>query len=154
MKTLDEVVLDAPLFAGLDPGFAELLAGCSVTAGASRGDMIVQAGDPADTFWIIRSGRVALELHSPSRGGLAIETLGPGDVLGWSWLFEPYRWHFDARALEDVRAVAVNGVCLRGKCDADPAFGYDLLRRFSEIMLDRLQATRLRLLDVYGVGTA
>ena len=154
MKTLDEVVLDAPVFAGLDPAFAELLGGCSVTAGAARGDIIARQGDPADTFWIIRSGRVALELHSPNRGGLAIETLEPGDVIGWSWLFPPYQWHYDARALEDVRAVEVDGACLRGKCDADPACGYDMLRRFSEIMIDRLEATRLRLLDVYGVGTA
>jgi CRP/FNR family cyclic AMP-dependent transcriptional regulator len=154
MKTLDKVVLEAPIFAGIDPAFADLLAGCSTTAGAGRGEMIVRQGDRADTFWIIRHGRIGLELHSPNRGGLAIETLEPGDVLGWSWLFPPYEWHYDARALEDVRAVEVDGACLRGKCDADPVFGYEMMRRFSAVMLDRLEATRLRLLDVYGVGTA
>jgi CRP/FNR family cyclic AMP-dependent transcriptional regulator len=154
MKTLDKVVLEAPIFAGFDPAFAELLAGCSTTDGFDRGEMIFREGDPANTFWLIRHGRVAIELHSPSRGGLSIETLEPGDVLGWSWLFPPYRWHYDARALEDVRAIAVDGACLRGKCDDDPAFGYDLMRRFSAVMVDRLQATRLRLLDIYGVGTA
>ena len=131
-----------------------MLAGCSTTDGFDRGEMIFREGDPANTFWLIRHGRVALEVHSPSRGGLAIETLEPGDVLGWSWLFPPDRWHYDARALEDVRAVAVDGACLRGKCDDDPVFGYDMLRRFSAVMVDRLQATRLRLLDIYGVGTA
>ena len=154
MKTLDSVVLEAPLFAHLDQAFAELLAGCATTAGADRGEMIFREGEPADTFWLIRHGRVGLELHSPTRGGLAIETLQPGDVLGWSWLFPPYKWHYDARALDDVRAIAVDGACLRGKCEADPAFGYELMRRFSSVMLDRLQATRLRLLDVYGVARA
>ena len=154
MKTLDSVVLEAPLFANLDPAFAELLAGCATTGGAARGEMIFREGEPADTFWLIRHGRVGLELHSPSRGGLAIETLQPGDVLGWSWLFPPYRWNYDARALDDMRAIVVDGACLRGKCDANPAFGYELMKRFSQVMLDRLQATRLRLLDVYGVARA
>jgi CRP/FNR family cyclic AMP-dependent transcriptional regulator len=150
MRTLDSVVREAPLFAAFDPDFARQLAGCATTAGADRGEMIFREGEPANTFWLIRHGRVGLELRSPSSGGLAIETLGPGDVLGWSWLFPPYRWHFDARALDDVRAIAVDGACLRGKCEEDPAFGYALMKRFSHVMLDRLQATRLRLLDVYG----
>lgn len=150
MQTLDEIVLGSPVFAGLDPAFAEHLSGCAQTAGFARDELIFREGGPADTFWLLRRGGVALELHGAERGSLVIETLGPGEVLGWSWLFEPYRWHFDARALEDVRAIAVDGACLRRKCDADPAFGYELLRRFGQVMLGRLQATRVRLLDVYG----
>ena len=92
---------------------------------------------------------VALEVFTPTRGPVVIETLGPGEVLGWSWLFPPYRWHFDAQAVEPVRAVALDGGCLRGKCEEDPRLGYELTRRFAAIMMDRLQATRLRLLDVY-----
>ena len=134
----------------LDPRFAEQLAGCAQTDGFAAGDLLFHEGEPANTFWILRHGRVALELHSPNRGSLLIETLDPGEVLGWSWLFPPFRWHFDARALTDVRAVAVDGACLRGKCDADPAFGYELMRRFSRVMVERLQATRVRLLDLYG----
>ncbi len=79
-----------------------------------------------------------------------ISTLGEGAVVGWSWLFPPHRWSFDARALEQVRAVAFDGGCLRGKCDADHELGYELMRRFAAVMLERLQATRLQLLDVYG----
>ncbi len=150
MKTLDSLVLDAPVFAGLDARFAGQLAGCAKNAGFSSGASIFREGDPADTFWLIRRGRVALELNTPNRGGLMIETLEAGEVLGWSWLFPPYRWHFDARAIGDVRAVAVDGACLRGKCDEDPALGYDLVLRFSQVMIERLRATRLRLLDVYG----
>ncbi len=79
-----------------------------------------------------------------------IETLGPGDVVGWSWLFPPYRWQFDAVALERVAAVALDGACLRAKCDDDTRLGFELTRRFAGVLIDRLQATRLRLLDLYG----
>ena len=81
-----------------------------------------------------------------------IETIEAGEVVGWSWLFPPYRWHFDARALTPIRATAFDGACLRGKCDDDPALGYDLMSRFAQVMIERLQWTRLRLLDVYGDG--
>jgi CRP-like cAMP-binding protein len=112
--------------------------------------MLFREGDPADAFYVVRRGRVALELFVPNRGALTVETIEPGEVVGWSWLFPPHRWHFDGRAAEPVRAIAVDGACLRGKCDADPALGYDLIGRFSQVMLERLQATRLRLADLYG----
>src|SRR4029453_15972243 len=102
-------------------------------------------------FYVLRHGSVALEMFVPARGTAVIETIEAGEVLGWSWLFEPYRWHFDARALSLVRATAFDGACMRGKCDADPALGYDLMGRFAQVLIGRLQSTRLRLLDVYGV---
>jgi CRP-like cAMP-binding protein len=88
----------------------------------------------------------------PGQGRITIETIASGDVLGWSWLFPPYRWHFDAQALELTRAIAFDGACLRAKCDDDHDLGY-ALQRFARIMMQRLQATRLQLLDVYGVRT-
>jgi hypothetical protein len=75
-------------------------------------------------------------------------------VIGWSWLFPPYRWHFDGRALSSVRATSFDGACLRGKCDQDPALGYELMKRFARVFSERLRGTRLRLLDVYGDGNA
>jgi hypothetical protein len=84
---------------------------------------------------------------------VVIGTLEAGEVLGWSWLFAPYHWHFDARAVGVVRATAFDGACLRGKCDDDPRLGYELMRRFAAVMIDRLQWTRLQLLDVYGNGS-
>ena len=101
-------------------------------------------------FFAIRHGTVALETYVPQRGGVTIETLHGGDVLGWSWLFPPYRCHFDARARTLVRALALDGVCLRGKCEADPKLGYELMSRFAQVLIERLQWTRLRLLDLYG----
>ena len=149
-RELDAIVLDAPVFAGLDEGHAAQLAGCAQTTGWQAGEMLFREGDPADAFYVVRRGRVALELFVPNRGALTVETIEPGEVVGWSWLFPPFRWHFDGRAVESVRAIAVDGACLRGKCEDDPDLGYDLMRRFSQVMLDRLQAARLRLADVYG----
>ena len=152
MQTVDELVAGSPLFAGLDDAHLELISGCGHIAPFARGDRLFREGDAADTFFLIRRGRIALTTHVPGRGDVTIETLEPGEVVGWSWLFEPYRWHFDARAVEDVGVVAFDAACLRGKCDADPALGYELLRRFAQVMIDRLQHTRTRLLDLYGDG--
>jgi hypothetical protein len=95
---------------------------------------------------------VALEIHVPARGSVTIETLHDGDLLGWSWLFPPYRWSFDAKALGETSLISFDGACLRGKCESDPVLGYELMKRISQVIIDRLQATRMRLLDVYGVG--
>jgi len=152
MRTLDQVVLEARVFAGLGDAFAEQLAGCSQTAGFEAGESVFREGEPADTFYVVRRGRVALELYVPGRGALTIETIERGSVVGWSWLFPPHVWHFDARAVTPVRAVAVDGACIRGKCEEDPALGYELMQRFSAVLLERLNATRLRLADLYGDG--
>lgn len=150
MKTIADVLAEQRLFEGLDPEALALLAGCGVNTGFDAGEYLLREGDPAETFYVLRSGRVALQTYAPPRGALVIETLGPGEVVGWSWLFPPYRWHFDAVALDPVRAVALDGACLRGKCETDARLGYELTRRFAAVVVARLQATRLRLLDVYG----
>ncbi len=149
-RTVDALVLEAPTFAGLEPAHAAQLAGCAQMTGWEAGEMLFREGDPSDAFYVVRHGRVALEVFVPGRGRLTVETIETGEVVGWSWLFPPYRWHFDGRAIGSVRVIAVDGACLRKKCDDDPALGYDLMRRFSQVMLERLQATRLRLADVYG----
>jgi CRP-like cAMP-binding protein len=107
-------------------------------------------GGPADRFWIIRHGRVALEVTSPGAGQMIIETLGPGSIVGWSWLVAPYQWRFDAIAQESTRAVVFDVGCLHTKMESDPQVGYELMSIFLPIVVDRLQATRLRLLDLYG----
>jgi CRP/FNR family transcriptional regulator, cyclic AMP receptor protein len=150
MKSLDELVAESPIFAGLGQPDLELIAGCGQNTGFEAGHYLFREGDQADTFYLVRHGRVMLETFVPGRGALTIETADEGDVVGWSWLFAPYRWHYDARALDVVRAVAFDGACLRGKCEEDRAFGFELISRFSRVMLERLEATRLQLLDVYG----
>ena len=150
MQTLDELIASSPVFAGMPAAYLTLVAGCAQNAGFEEGALLFREGDVADTFYLVRRGRVAFELHTPDRGGLVIETADSGDVVGWSWLFPPFRAHFDARAVEEVRAIAFDGACLRGKCEEDPRLGYELMQRFAQVMIDRLQHTRFRLLDVYG----
>jgi CRP-like cAMP-binding protein len=99
---------------------------------------------------VIRRGDVALETYVPQQGPLTIETLHDGDLVGWSWLVPPYRTTFDARALAETHTVSFDGACLRAKCEADHNLGYELMTRFTAVIVQRLQATRLRLLDVYG----
>jgi CRP-like cAMP-binding protein len=152
MKSLDELVAESPIFAGLDQAYLELIAGCGQNTGFEAGHYLFREGDQADTFYLVRHGRVLLETFVPGRGALTIQTVDEGDVVGWSWLYPPYRWHYDARALDMVRAVAFDGACLRGKCSDDHTFGFELLMRFSPVMLERLEATRLQLLDVYGTA--
>jgi CRP/FNR family transcriptional regulator, cyclic AMP receptor protein len=152
MRTLDEVIPESPVFAGLAPDQLELIAGCASNARFTDGERLFREGEPADDFYLVRHGRVSLDLFVPNRGPVAIDTIEPGEIVGWSWLFPPYRWHFDGRAVGLVRATRFDAACLRGKCDDDTALGYALISRFAGLLLGRLQATRIQLLDVYGDG--
>ena len=128
-ETIARLVAGHALLAGLPGDTIDRVAGCARNVAVDTGKLLLAEGEPADTLFLIRRGRVALEVHGPGRGHLVVETIGPGHAIGWSWLFPPYRWHFDARALEPVGAVAVDAACLRAKADADPAFGYELMQR-------------------------
>ncbi|MGB8022672.1 MAG: cyclic nucleotide-binding domain-containing protein [Candidatus Nanopelagicales bacterium] len=150
MRTLAEYLPEHPFFAGLDQQAMDLVVGCAQNVHMRDGQVLFRAGEPANTFYVIRAGRVALEVHDPRRGTLVIETVDDGDVIGWSWMVPPYRWLFDARAVSPVRAVALDGACLREKCQADPQLGFALMQRVAGVMYDRLQAARIRLLDLYG----
>jgi CRP-like cAMP-binding protein len=150
VRGIDELLAEHELFAGLDPATLSLLAGCASNVAFRVGERLFAEGEHADRFWIVRHGRVALEVTAPGVGQVIIETLGPGSVVGWSWLVAPYQWRFDGVAQEPTRAAVFDVGCLRAKMDADPGVGYQLLSRFLPIVVDRLQATRLRLLDLYG----
>jgi len=147
---LDEILAGVPFFEGMPEDEVALIAGCGRNVHFDAGETIFRQGDAADNFFVVRHGTVAVGNFVPPRGELVIETLEAGDLLGWSWLFPPYRSHFDARALSAVRATQFDGACLRDKCAADPALGYDLVSRFAQVLIERLQWTRLRLLDIYG----
>jgi CRP/FNR family transcriptional regulator, cyclic AMP receptor protein len=150
METLEPLLTEHPFFRDLTPGDIQYLTGCAKNVRFEAGQVIFREGEAADQFYLIRDGRVALENFAPGRGSAPILTLGAGDALGWSWLVPPYKWRFDARAIETTRAFALDGKCLRGKCDQDPRFGYELLKRIAAIIAERLHDTRLQMLDVYG----
>ena len=150
MQTIDQLIADAPVFAGLAPARLEFIAGCARNEHVDAGTVLMREGEPANRFFLIRRGAVALEVHAPGRGALVIETLQDGDVVGWSWLFAPYRWRLDGRVTEPTDLIVFDGACLRAKGDTDHDLGYELMSRFAADLLDKLQATRLQLLDVYG----
>ena len=150
MTHIKEILAAHPTFAVLDDKGLDLLVGCARNRAIKADEMIFSEGDPADSFQLIRRGSVSLEIHAPGRGTLTILTLGEGAILGWSWLFPPHRWLFDARALEPVGVIEMDGRCVRDKCEGDHSLGYTLMKQFAHIMVDRLQATRLQLLDLYA----
>jgi CRP-like cAMP-binding protein len=151
METLERILSEHPFLRGLEPQYLQLIVGCAANVRFDAGQFIFREGEEANQFYVIRQGRVALSLFAPDRGSLVIETLDDGDILGWSWLVPPYHWHFNAQAVELTRAIALDGKCLRTKCESDHDLGFELLKRFAHIIEQRLQATRLQLLDVYGV---
>ena len=150
MEGLENILAEQPFLAGLAPAHRTLLTGCARNHRFDAGGYLFREGDAANEFFLIRHGRVALEITAPGQAPIVFTTLGPGDVVGASWIVPPYRWMFDARAVELVRAVGIDAKCLRGKCDSDHSFGYDMMKRFLPILAQRLQATRLQVLDVYG----
>ena len=150
MRSIAELTAESRALDGLAQRHLELIAGCGRTGRFAAGELLFRAGGPADDFFLIRHGAVGLELPVPQREPVTIETLHDGELLGWSWLFEPHRWMFDAHAVQDTSVVVFDGAYLRGKCETDHELGYQLMRRFAAVLADRLQATRLQLLDVYG----
>lgn len=150
MKGLQSLLAEHPFFRGLAPDDLELVAGCATNARFEAGEYLFREGEEANRFYLIRHGRVSLEYHEPGHGAVTILTAKEGDVLGFSWLLPPYRWMSDGRALELTRAIAFDGACLRGKCEEDPRLGYDLMKRVTKVMVQRLKSARVQILDVYG----
>jgi CRP-like cAMP-binding protein len=149
MQTLEPILAKHAFFKDLETPYLKLVVGCASNVVFREGQMISRRGGDADRFYLIRHGRVAVELHAAGRGTITVQTLGEGDILGWSWLIPPYQWDFDARAVELTRAIAMDGTCLRTKSDADHNLGYELLTRFVRVLVGQLEATRIQLLDLY-----
>jgi CRP/FNR family transcriptional regulator, cyclic AMP receptor protein len=150
IETFDRVLGEHPFFEGLGERHLATLVGCASNVVFEDGEYLFREGQPAEQFYVVRHGTVAVSTFAPDRGAITIETVDEGEVLGWSWLFPPYRWHFSARAVGMVRALALDGVCLRVKCEKDPVLGYKLMERFAQVVVQRLEATQLQLMDVYG----
>lgn len=153
MRTLDGILARHPFFDGLDPRYLQLAVGCAANVRFNEGDLIFKEGEEADNFYLIRQGQVALELFVPGRGSLTVQTVGEGEILGWSWLIPPYHWRFDARTMKPTLAIILDGRCLRAKCEEDHELGYELVKRIASILGQTLDATRFRLVDLYGLGS-
>jgi CRP-like cAMP-binding protein len=151
MHTLEPILAAHPFFAGLEERHLSLLVSCATNVRFKAGDFLLREGEEANQFYLLRSGRVSLEIFTPDRGPIVVQTIGEGDIVGWSWLVPPYRWSLDARAVDLTRAIALDGACLRGKFEADHELGYTIYKRFVPVIAQRLEATRLQVLDVHGV---
>ncbi|MDM8355492.1 cyclic nucleotide-binding domain-containing protein [Pandoraea communis] len=150
MEGLEQILAEHPFFAGLDSAHSRLISGCARNHRFGTGHFLFREGEPANEFFLIRHGKVALEIFAPGRAPIIVATLGAGEIVGVLWLVPPYRWTFNARAVELTRAIGMDARCLRDKCEADHDLGYALMKRFVPIFVKRLDATRLQLLDVYG----
>jgi CRP/FNR family transcriptional regulator, cyclic AMP receptor protein len=150
MKNIEELLSTHPFFEGLPEADLQVIAGCASNMHFDAGQYLFKEGDPANRFFAIREGSVAIEIFVPERGAVPVQTVGEGEIVGWSWLFPPYVWRFDARAVTGVRTTSFDGACLRKKAESDPRLGYELMKRLARIMSLRLDATRHQLLDIYG----
>lgn len=149
METMRDLLSTQPFLAGLSPAYLDKLLPWAKTWEFPLGTRIFEEGRQAERFWLIRQGRVSLESHVPGRGAMVVESLGRGAVLGWSWLFPPYRWHYSASAGEVTSVIEFDAAGVRELCQRDPALGFQLAMRFTEVVVDRLQSTRMRMLDQY-----
>ncbi|MFH1329516.1 MAG: cyclic nucleotide-binding domain-containing protein [Actinomycetota bacterium] len=146
-----ELLAVHPFVVGMEESQVRRMAECVTGVAHFAPDQVIfHAGGVAQVLYLIRSGDVALEVAAPGAGTRIVGTLHGGDALGWSWMFPPYRWAFDARALAPTEAVTIDGVKLRQCAAADHELGYQVVWRVAREMADRLQATRLQMLDVYG----
>ena len=152
MSILEGILAEHPFFCGLDPRYLQLTAACAWDVHFNAGDLIFREGDQANNFYLIRQGKIALELSAPGRGSLTVQTLEDGEILGYSWLIPPHYYKFDGRAVTATHAIILDGAWLRAKCEEDHELGYQLMSRFALILGHSLAATRFRLLDVYGSG--
>jgi len=154
MENLKSILATHAFFEGMTEPYLDLMAGCAKNVRFEVGEEIFHEGEDAAWFYLIRHGSVALEVEALGRKPLTLLTLAEGDVLGVSWLFPPHRWVFGARARTLVRAIALDAHCLRNKCEEDHNLGFELMRRFSQMLIGRLQAGRMQLLDMYNIPHA
>ncbi len=142
-----EAVLAGHVFLrGLSPAHLRLLADNAMRMHFAPGEVIFREGDPANRFYLIERGSVALEAQAKDEAPVVMQTVGAGDVLGWSWLFPPYYWHYGARAVEPTTAIFLYGTRLRETCEQDHDLGYELMKRIAQVVIQRLQTTRGQLL--------
>ena len=144
--SLESVIVSHPFFEGMKPEHLEVIAGGATEATFESDLILFREGEPANKFYLIQNGRIALEAHEPANVTVSVQELGAGDVLGWSWLFPPFVWHFQARALEPTGAVVLDGAHLMVAAERNGNFGYELMKRVAQVLIHRLQATRKQLL--------
>lgn len=146
MTNIRETIAQHDLFRGMKPEHLWLVAQNARETRFQAGEILLRETEPANRFFLVHTGTIALEAHAPGDGTVQVETIGPGGVLGWSWLFPPFTWHFRARAREDGTATVLDGASLLVCAEQNHDFGYELMKRISQVVIHRLNAARERLL--------
>ncbi len=139
-----------PFFTGLDDEYVKYLASSATERRIKKGAALFQQGKPADKFYLLRDGRVSVQVPAVMGPALEIQNLGKDQILGWSWLIQPYRWSFQALAMEDSEVLEFDGSAILAHCEDDPRFGYELLKRFATLMSERLDAARQKMMDQWN----
>jgi len=152
IPSLIETLSSSPFFKGMSERHLRTMAECAMPTEFAAGELVFREGDVANRFYLIQEGTVMLESRRQATDPICIQTIGAGDVLGWSWLFPPYLWHFDARAVDAVKVVFIYGSRLRDHCEDDHEFGYEFVMRMAEVMMRRLQATRWQLFQISEIA--
>jgi CRP-like cAMP-binding protein len=150
IKDIKVILSEHSFFKGLCEEYLDFIAGCASNVVFKAGDIILKEGKEADRFYLIRHGKVAIDIETTSTDSITIQTLKENEILGWSWLIPPHRNRFTARAVEETRAIALDGKCLRNKCEKNHDLGYELLKRLAGVFTERLEVTRMQLLNMYG----
>jgi len=150
VEDLERILREHPFFQELPGWCHSLVRGCAKNARFEPGEHVFHEGSDARNFYLLREGRVALELASGEGSVITFQTIGAGEILGASWLVAPFRWTFDARALDRTLVIALDAVCVRAKCEENPELGWELMKRIAPVLIERMQAARLQTLDVYG----
>jgi CRP-like cAMP-binding protein len=148
MNDLKQRVVNHPFFGGMKSSHLAVLAECAKEAVFATDEILFREGDPANQFYLIESGRIIVETHEPANPTITVQELGGGEVLGWSWLFPPFAWHFQAHAAEPTKVIALNGGRLLNTAERDHDFGYELMKRVAQVVIHRLQTSRKQLLEL------
>ncbi|MEK9629469.1 MAG: cyclic nucleotide-binding domain-containing protein [Nitrospinota bacterium] len=152
MRSLESILAKHPFFENLNEEHMALITGCASNARFNSGEFIYRHDEEANSFFIIREGKVALEICPPGKSPVIVQTVSDGEVLGWAWIVPPFHWQFDAQAVELTRAIVLDGKCLRNKCSQDPGLGYEILSRLLPVIGKSMEATRMQLLDIYRIN--
>lgn len=146
MENLTERIMRHPFFRGMKQEHLGILTASAKEKSFAPAEVLLREKEPANEFYLIESGSVALEAREPGNGTMLVQNLKAGDVLGWSWLFPPFAWHFQARAIEPTSTIVLSGAHLLNTAESNHEFGYELMKRVAQVVIQRLQTTRKQLL--------
>jgi len=147
---IDEYLSAQEFFSGLSPEFIGFLARCASERQIEPGQVVFRQGERARQFYLIRNGSISIEIPAVMGPTLKVQSLGAGQILGWSWLIPPYKWNFQARAEEQAGLLEFDGDAVLARCEEEPKFGYELLKRFASLMSERLEAARQKMMDQWN----